>query len=61
MQNYTWYITDLPPGYKALGSRWIIKQKLNHDGTPGDKYKGKLVVEGFRQKKVLTILTLILK
>ena len=27
MQNYTWYITDLPPGCKALGNRYIMTRK----------------------------------
>ena len=45
MQNYTWYITDLPPGCKALGNKWIMTRK------PGGKYKSRLVVQGFRQKE----------
>ncbi|WZZ36874.1 hypothetical protein YC2023_020275 [Brassica napus] len=47
MQNYTYYITDLPPGCKALGNKWIMTRK------PGGKYKSRLVVQGFRQKEVL--------
>ena len=47
MQNYTYYITDLPPGCKALGNKWIMTRK------PGGKYKSRLVVQGFRQKEGL--------
>lgn len=43
MQTYTWYVTNLQPGWKALGIRWIFKQKLNSDGTIG-KYKAMLVI-----------------
>ena len=45
IQNYTWYITDLPHGCKALENRWIMTQK------PGGKYISRLVVQGFRQKE----------
>ena len=47
MQNYTYYITDLPPGCKALENKWIMTRK------PGGKYKSRLVVQGFRQKEGL--------
>ena len=52
MQNHTYYLTDLPQGFKALGCRWICKRKLNIDGST-DKYKCRLVVQGFRQKEGL--------
>ena len=52
MQNHTFYITDLPEGFKALGCKWIFKTKLKADGTI-DKYKARLVVQGFRQKEGL--------
>ncbi|MGO8264386.1 reverse transcriptase domain-containing protein, partial [Rhizobium ruizarguesonis] len=39
--------TDLPPGCKALGNKWIMTRK------PGGKYKSRLVVQGFRQKEGL--------
>ena len=45
IQNYTWYITYLPHGCKALENRWIMTQK------PGGKYISMLVVQGFRQKE----------
>nr|KAJ0219071.1 hypothetical protein LSAT_V11C300118320 [Lactuca sativa] len=50
MHNNTWVLSDLPPGCKALGSKWILKRKMNVDGTI-DKYKARLVIQGFRQKE----------
>ncbi|XP_074374128.1 uncharacterized protein LOC141714511 [Apium graveolens] len=31
MNNNTWELSDLPPGCKALGSRWIFKRKMKVD------------------------------
>nr|KAJ0189226.1 hypothetical protein LSAT_V11C800430080 [Lactuca sativa] len=50
MHNNTWVLGDLPPGCKALGCKWILKRKMKVDGTI-DKYKAKLVIQGFRQKE----------
>ena len=50
MNNNTWELSDLPPGYKALRNRWIFKRKIKVDGTI-DKYKARLVIQGFRQKE----------
>ena len=41
---------DLPPGCKPLGYKWIFKRKLKADGSI-DKYKARLVVKGYKQKK----------
>ena len=49
MGNNTWVLIDLPPGCKPLGSKWIFKRKMKVDGTI-DKFKARLVVQGFRQK-----------
>ena len=49
MGNGTWVLTDLTPGCKPLGCRWIFKKKMKSDGTI-DKFKARLVVQGFRQK-----------
>ncbi|GJW50379.1 zinc finger, CCHC-type containing protein [Tanacetum coccineum] len=45
MENKTWVLSDLPPGCK-----WIFKRKMKVDGTI-DKFKARLVIQGFRQKK----------
>nr|GEY03635.1 zinc finger, CCHC-type [Tanacetum cinerariifolium] len=50
MQNDTWKLTDLPPGCKALGCKWILKRKMKVNGSI-DKYKSRLVIQGFRQKE----------
>ncbi|KAD3337350.1 hypothetical protein E3N88_32870 [Mikania micrantha] len=50
MHNKTWKFTDLPPGCKPLGSKWIFKKKMKVDGSI-DKCKARLVIQGFRQKE----------
>ena len=52
LSNHTWELTDLPPGNKPLGPKWIFKRKMKPDGTI-DKYKARLVVKGYRQKEGL--------
>ncbi|GKA34493.1 zinc finger, CCHC-type containing protein [Tanacetum coccineum] len=50
MENNTWVLSDLPPGCKPLGCKWIFKRKMKFDGTI-DKFKARLVIQGFRQKE----------
>lgn len=50
MQNNTWKLVDLPPGCKPLGCKMIFRRKMKVDGTV-DKYKARLVIQGFRQKE----------
>ncbi|GJX16904.1 zinc finger, CCHC-type containing protein [Tanacetum coccineum] len=45
MENNTWVLSDLP-----LGCKWIFKRKMKVDGTI-DKFKARLVIQGFRQKE----------
>ena len=59
MENNTWILTDLPPECKPIDCKWIFKKKLRPDGTV-DKYKARLVVKGFINKRVLTSLIPIL-
>ncbi|GKA08482.1 zinc finger, CCHC-type containing protein [Tanacetum coccineum] len=33
MENNTWILSDLPPGCKPLGCKWIFKRKMKVDGT----------------------------
>ncbi|GJT97990.1 zinc finger, CCHC-type containing protein [Tanacetum coccineum] len=49
MGNNTWVLTDLPPGCKPLGCKWIFKRNLKVDGTV-EKFKAMLVIQGFKQK-----------
>ena len=46
MENDTWILTDLSPGCKSIGYKWIFKKKLKPDGTV-NKYKGRLVVKSY--------------
>ncbi|GJV21831.1 zinc finger, CCHC-type containing protein [Tanacetum coccineum] len=50
MENNTWVLSNLPPGYKSLGCKWIFKRKMKVDGTI-NKFKARLVIQGFRQKE----------
>ncbi|GJZ85465.1 zinc finger, CCHC-type containing protein, partial [Tanacetum coccineum] len=50
MENNTWVLSDLPPGCKPLGCKWIFKRKMKLNGTI-DKFKARLVIQGFRQKE----------
>nr|GEZ36974.1 hypothetical protein [Tanacetum cinerariifolium] len=50
IENNTWVLSDLPPGCKPLGCKWIFKKKMKVDGTI-DKFKARLVIQGFRQKE----------
>ncbi|GKE77150.1 retrotransposon protein, putative, ty1-copia subclass, partial [Tanacetum coccineum] len=52
LQNHTWELVDLPPGCKPLDYKWIFKKKMKADDTI-DKYKARLVIKGYRQRKGL--------
>ncbi|CAM8960204.1 unnamed protein product [Rhodiola kirilowii] len=47
--NNTWILVDLPSGHKPLGNKWIFRKTMKVDGTI-DKFKARLVIQGFRQK-----------
>ena len=46
--NGTWTMETLPPGKRALGSRWVYKIKHNSDGSV-ERLKARLVVFGNHQ------------
>ena len=48
-KNETWEYTDLPPGKKAIGSKWVYKAKHNKDGSL-ERLKARLVIQGNHQK-----------
>ena len=50
MLNQTWVLSDLPPGAKPIGCKWIFKKKLNTNGSI-DKFKARLVVKGYKQRQ----------
>ena len=47
--NKTWRLTDLPPGQKVIGLKWIYKLKKDADGKIV-KYKARLVAKGYVQE-----------
>nr|AAO52668.1 putative gag-pol polyprotein [Aster yellows phytoplasma] len=50
VQNNSWELTDLPPGRKALNSKWVFKTKRDADGNV-ICHKARLVVKGCAQRK----------
>lgn len=48
--NDTWDITDLPPGKKVIGCRWIYTIKYKSNGEI-ERYKARLVAFGNRQEE----------
>ena len=50
MSNKTWKFIDLPPDCKTIDCKWILRKELKPDGTI-DKYKVRLIVKGFKQKR----------
>ena len=47
--NQTWELIELPTRKKALHNKWIYRIKNEHNGSK--RYKARLVVKGFQQKK----------
>ncbi|GJW41586.1 retrovirus-related pol polyprotein from transposon TNT 1-94, partial [Tanacetum coccineum] len=49
-KNNTCELTSLPPGNRAISSKWVYKIKYKANGNI-DKYKARLVIRGFDQKE----------
>ena len=47
--NDVWDLVKLPANRKAVGSKWVYKQKIGPDGSV-ERYKARLVAQGFSQK-----------
>jgi hypothetical protein len=47
--NNTWELTNLPPGAKKNGVKWIYKTKYNEQGKI-EKHKARLVAKGYSQQ-----------
>ena len=48
LERGTWELTELPPGKKPVGVKWVFKVKTNADGIM-EKFKARLVAKGFTQ------------
>jgi len=42
----TWDLVHLPKGIKAIGCKWVFKEKFGADGSL-EKYKATLVAKGY--------------
>nr|GEZ47391.1 putative reverse transcriptase, RNA-dependent DNA polymerase, Gag-polypeptide of LTR copia-type [Tanacetum cinerariifolium] len=49
-KNHTWDITELPPGRKPIGCKWIYNIKYKANGEI-ERYKAMLVAKGFNQRE----------
>lgn len=49
-KNGTWELTELPPGHKVIGLKWIYKIKRDANGNIV-KHKARLVAKGYVQEK----------
>ena len=52
VERGTWVPAKLPPGKKAIGSRWVFVVKYKADGSL-ERYKARLVIKGFSQLPVI--------
>ena len=49
-ENHTYELVELPKGKRALRNKWVNKLKPG-DGRNPPRYKARIVVKGFQQKK----------
>ncbi|KAL0560868.1 hypothetical protein IC582_001283 [Cucumis melo] len=47
-KNKTWILVDRPQDRKVIGVKWVLRTKLNADGSI-NKHKARLVVKGYAQ------------
>ena len=50
IDNKTWSLTNLPEGHRAIGLKWVFKEKKNSEGSV-IKNKARLVAKGFVQQQ----------
>ena len=51
-EHNVWDYCELPEGRKAIGSKWVFKEKIGSDGTT-ERYKARLVAQGYSQRQGL--------
>ncbi|GLB43908.1 putative encoded by [Lyophyllum shimeji] len=49
VENGIWTLTELPPGEKATGCKWVFRVKRNADGSI-DRFKARLVAKEYNQR-----------
>lgn len=49
LENETWELVQLPPGKRAIGSKWLFKTKQDEKGNVV-RHKARIVAQGFTQK-----------
>ena len=49
-ETHTYELVELPKGKRALRNTWVYKLKPGNGGNP-PRYKARIVVKGFQQKK----------
>lgn len=59
-KNETWKLTQLPPGQKVIGLKWIYKLKRDAEGKIV-KHKARLVAEGYVQEKGIDLKNFLLR
>ncbi|CAI0405618.1 unnamed protein product [Linum tenue] len=47
-ENHTWDVVPLPKNKRAIGNKWVYKDKYRPDGTL-ERHKARLVAKGFTQ------------
>ena len=45
-KNQTWELVEKPKDRKIIGLKWVLRTKLNFDGSV-NKHKARLVVKGY--------------
>ncbi|WVZ15611.1 hypothetical protein V8G54_013177 [Vigna mungo] len=53
--NKTWFMTQLPPGKRSIGCKWVYKIKHKADGSI-ERYKARLVAKGYTQQESIDFL-----
>ena len=48
-KNQLWELSELPPGRKAIGRRWVFQRKHDADANV-ERYKARLAAQGYNQK-----------